>query len=383
MSASGYGGRRQYDGPSPMEQLKKRVRENRLDGVFLFWGDEEYTKDFYVQKIRSLVKDAPLPEFAYFPFDAEKMSPPDLSDAIDTPPMMWDRKVIEIRGLRPGKVSSDDGEAYARLLESVPEGVTVLILLRADDMKGAGSSRGDAKSAEGESGDGSGKDGKEKKANGFEKVKKAVESAGLAVEFASEKGDKLIAWIERHFFAKKVPVSPGLPAALVAYCGQDMYTLQSEIGKLCDAYSGQPLTERDVRTYCCSNESAVFFDVADCLNRKDIAGARKILQGLRVTAETVPMSMGYLAGHYQLMLLVKSGLDAGKPLSAIASELKLPSWRVNRAAQSIRTGNVSAERLRHAAAVIAETDASIKNRRVSPSASMELMIYRICCHAGD
>ena len=380
MSAAYGSARRNGNDSSELQQLKKRVRENRLQGVFLFWGEEEYTKDYYVGKIRDLVKDAPLPEFVYVPFDAEKQSPSDLADAIDTPPMMWDRKVVEIRGLRPGKCSAEDGEQYARLLESVPDEVTVLILLRADDMASSGARRSGTGS-EG-TGDDAGK-GKGKRGNGFDLVKKAVEENGLAVEFRPGEGDQLRNWVEKHFSAKKVQISSGLPDALISYCGQDMYTLQSEIGKLCDAYAGVPLTERDVRTYCCSNESAVFFDIADCLNRKDIAGARKILQGIRFTAETVPMSMGYLAGHYQVMLTVRAGLDAGKTLTQISSEQRLPSWRVERAARSIRAGNVSWDRLRYAADVISETDGRIKNRRINPSSAMELMIFRICSYDGQ
>ena len=371
MSAAGYRSRRPDDGPSSIELLKKRVKENRLGGVFLFCGDEEYTKDYYVRVIRSLVKDAPLPEFAYLPFDAEKMTPSDLSDAIDTPPMMWDRKVIEIRNLRPDKCTSEDGEAYAALLENVPDEVTVLILLRADDMP---ASSGSQKQGDSE------KSGKTKKQSGFEAVRKAVETCGLVVEFDSGDVKELVRWIARHFAASKVEISPGLPAEMIDYCGADMYTLQSEISKLCEVYAGKPLTERDVRTYCCSNESAVFFDVADCMNRRDIAGARKILQTVRLTDESVPMSLGYLAGHYQMMLAVKSGLDAGKSIQAIASELKAPSWRVNRAAQSIRTGNVSIERLKFAASVIASADATVKNNRADKAAVMELMIYRICTY---
>jgi len=30
-----------------MDELKKRIKENKLGGVYLFWGEEEYTKDFY------------------------------------------------------------------------------------------------------------------------------------------------------------------------------------------------------------------------------------------------------------------------------------------------------------------------------------------------
>lgn len=378
MSAYGYGGK--PDQPSPVDVLKKRVRDGKLQGVFLFWGAEEYTKDFYAEKIRALVKDSPLPEFNYILFDAEKQKPGELADAIETLPYMWDSKVIEIRGLTPSRCSVEDGEQIADLLSAVPDYLTVLILLRADDFDGSVKAGKAGQKDEQKAGEADAKKGNRK--SGFGLVFDAVSASGLAVEFEPEKGDKLVAWVEKHFAAKKVAVDSGLPAALIGYCGTDMYILQSEIRKLCDVYAGSPLTERDVRTYCCSNESAVMFDIAACMTRHDIAGARKIFTSLRMTPETVPQTVGYLASHYQMMLLVRAGLDAGMGVNRIAAEQKLPVWRVSKAAQSLQAGNVTAEQLKYAVGEIAETDRRIKNRRGNPAAMLELLIYRICCHAG-
>ena len=49
--------------PSSLDELKKRIKENTLGGVYLFWGEEEYTKDFYAEKLRKTAKSSPLPEF--------------------------------------------------------------------------------------------------------------------------------------------------------------------------------------------------------------------------------------------------------------------------------------------------------------------------------
>ncbi len=378
MSAYGSGYGRKQDELSSVDVLKKRVRDGQLQGVFLFWGEEEYTKDFYAGKIRALVKDAPLPEFNYILFDAEKQKSGELEDAFDTIPYMWDSKVVEIRGLTPAKCTAEEGERIARLLADVPDYLTVLILLRADEFDGSVKA-GKAKETDPAKEKDAEKPGRK---SGFGLVYEAVNASGLVVEFESEKGDKLTAWVEKHFNAKKVQIDRGLPAALIAYCGSDMYILQSEIKKLCDVYDGIPLTEKDVRTYCCSNESAVMFDIAACMNRKDIAGARKIYTSLRMTAETVPQTIGYLASHYQIMLLVRVGLDAGKGVNQIAAEQKLPAWRVSRAAQSLQAGNVTAEQLTFAIDQIEETDRRIKNRRGNPAAMLELLIYRICCYAG-
>ena len=242
MSANGYGYGRRNAGPSPGDERKKRIREHRLDGAFLFRGPEEYTKDFYAGKIRALVADAPLPEFNYVLFDAERQSPGDLADAVETLPYMWEKKVIEIRNLKSAGCTVEDGEQYARILEDIPDYATVLIFQRAADTAGTKNAGKTAGSGAESEGDGDGKP-KAAKKSGFSLIEKAVEQYGLIVDFEYETGDKLAAWADKHLEAAGVKTEKGFSHALIAYCGPDMYTLQSEITKLRDAYGGKPLTE--------------------------------------------------------------------------------------------------------------------------------------------
>lgn len=351
--------------PSSLDELKKRMKENKLGGVYLLWGEEEYTKDFYAEKLRKTAKSSPLPEFNYVIFDAETQSPGELEEATYALPYLWDNKVIEIRNLLPNKLSADDGAYYARIFETLPEYLTVLILLRAGEYGGT-KSGGDAKKNETD------------RKNGFKDVLASVEENGLSVEFVPERGEKLCNWVAKHFAARNVRIAQNLPSFLISYCGTDMYTLQGEIGKLCDAYEGKPLTERDAVRYCCANESYVFFDVAACMNRHDLAGAKRILSGLRMTPETVPMAIGYLASNYQLMLLVKAGMDSGKTAPQIAAEHKLPAWKVSKAINSLC--NSDASFLNETVAEIAKADVRLKTMRGNPVAILELLIYRICMY---
>ena len=356
-------GRREFD-KDPLDVLKQKIKEGTLNGAYLFWGAEEYTKDFYAEKLRKNAKSSPLPEFNYIVFDAEHQNAGELEECVQALPYMWESKCVEVRGLNVQKLSADEGERYARIIEDLPDYATLLFLLRAGEYSGGTG----AKKPE--------KEGASEKRNGFKLLLSALEQYGTVVEFQPEKGDKLAAWVTKHFSARGVKIAPGLPGMMISYCGNDMYTLQGEISKLCELYDGKPLTEQDVKTYCCANESYVFFDVASCMNRKDLAGARKILSGLRLNAESVPMAMGYLASNYQLMLLVKAGVDHGKTAAQIASEQKIPSWKVTKALSSLHY--VTMEELNAAVAMIAETDLRLKTVRSDPASALELLVCRIC-----
>ena len=345
--------------PSGLDELKKRLKEGRTSGAFLLWGEEEYTKDHYAERLRKLGTGAPLPDFNYMLFDAEKQTPGELEEATFALPYLWDKRVIELRGLRPSSVSAEDGEYYARILASLPDYLTVFLLLRAGE-------GGKEKKTDG------------KRADGFRMITEAIEAHGLSVEFAPERGAKLCNWVAKHFSARNVRTTPQLPQALIDYCGTDMYTLQGEIEKLCSAYEGNVLTEQDMIRYCCPNEKSVFFDVTDCMNRGDVAGARRILSNLRMDRDAVQMAIGNLASNYQLMLLVKAGQECGKSAQQIASEHKLWNSQVNRAIASLSRTEPAV--LRYAVAAITEADQTIKRMRADPKAVLELLIYKICAY---
>lgn len=363
-----YPGKKSSAGALAFEELKKRIRENRLQGVYLFWGAEEYTKDFYAEKLRHLAKGSPLPVFNYVLFDAETQTPSELEDAMFAPPYLWESKVIEIRGLLPSKLSAEQGTLYAQLLSHIPPYLTVLLVLRAGEYGGSKPTAGDAA------------DGKEKepKRGGFSKVLEAVEAGGLCVEFLPEKGEKLCQWVAKHFAARSVRIAPGVPAFLISYCGSDMYTLQGEIRKLCDAVGTAVVTEQEVRAYCSPNESYVFFDVANCLNRHDAAGAKRILSGLRMTPDAVTMAIGYLASTYQQMIVVRAGMDAGKSAAQIAAETKIPAWKVQKLLPAL--AQTDPRELHAAVREISDADARLKTLRGNPEGILELLLYRICAY---
>lgn len=348
---------------SALAVLKKRIKENATNGVYLFWGAEEYTKDHYAEKLRASAKSSPLPEFNYVVFDASRQDIGKLEEAIYAPPYLWENKVVELRELQPATLSAADGAAYAELLANVPPYLTVLIFLRAGEY---GSSRADRK----------GESAKER--GGFSKLLACVQENGLVVEFVSEKGERLCQWIAKHFASRGVRYAAGVPSFMIAYCGSDMYTLQGEIAKLCEVSNGQTLTEQDVRTYCCANESYLFFDVAACLTAHDPAGAKRILSGLRMTPDAVTMAIGYLASTYQQMLLLRTGMDRKKSAAQLAAEAGIPAWRVNRLLPTLAQTGLS--ELQSAVAEIARADQKLKTLRGDPSGILELLLYRICAY---
>lgn len=342
-----------------LDILKTKIKENKLSGVFLFCGPEEYTKDHYAGLIRKKVDSSPLPEFNHIYFSASSDKLSELEDAVYSLPYMWDNKLIEITDLESARITESDAEDYARIFSEIPDYLTVLAVLRSDEQTEESRAAKSSKS-------------------GLSAFVNTVKENGLVVEFEVEKTDKLIGWITRHFNAKGVKFDIAVPREIVSVCGNDMYILQGEILKLTEVYSGVPITVSDVRKYCCANSAFKYFDIVSALNRRDLVAAKRILDSLDLGRDKLPLAVGYLAKNYSEMLLVKTALDSGKGFDTISKDTKIPQWRVTKIAQSL--GQSDIRTLSFAITQLSNADMKLKSFRGDPQRILELTFYRICTY---
>ena len=261
--------------------------------------------------------------------------------------------------MESARITEADALVYSRLFSEIPDYLTVLAVLRADEQTEEERASKAAKS-------------------GIGAFVNAVRENGLIVEFETEKTDKLVSWITRHFNAKEIKFEPSVPREIINVCGSDMYILQGEILKLTEVFSGTPLTVSDVKRYCCSNSSYKYYDIASALNRRDMVGAKRILESLDLSRDKIPLAVGFLSKNYSEMILVKTALSSGKGLDSVAKDMKIPSWRVGKIVQSIGQSDIKA--LSFAINELANADLKIKSFRGDPKKILELSFYRICTY---
>ena len=337
------------------DELKTRI--GSLHGAVLFYGSEEYLKDYYSGVLRKRVESSPLPEFNHTFFNAAAESVNDLEEAAFSLPYMWETKLIEVNEIQNVKLSEDDCEGYARVFADLPEYVTVLIVLRGGAVE------------EKELG---------KKKSGLEGLVRAVEKTGTVVSFDAEKPEKLRAWITRHFDAQGLKFDPAVTRELLAYCGTDMYVLRSELEKLSVACGGRTVKTADIYKYCCGNATYKYYDIVDALARRDMLSAKRILDSLDLSRTELTATMGTIAKSYSEMLLVKTGLESGRSESEVASDLKMPVWRVKKTAAS--AAGSDKRRIAYAIARISDADNKLKSFSGNPDRIIENAFYRICAY---
>ena len=115
-----------------MRALKSALEQQRFDRVYLFHGDDDYLKD---EKVRALIDRATDPGTRDFNLEVRRAAETDagaLGLALDSLPMMAERRVVVVRDVNTFK---KDARAVLAKYLARPAADTVLVLVTASGAK--------------------------------------------------------------------------------------------------------------------------------------------------------------------------------------------------------------------------------------------------------
>lgn len=344
-----------------LAELQQRIKNNDISGVYVFYGDEEYTKTFYLKQLRLFCCGGL--EYNRFVFEGD-VSPAAIYDASRTVSFSDGVRLIEITGFSLTNALRS-AASYAKALSELPKDSAVVFIYRAGEIETPPPF--------------------EKYGEKSNELFDFLNESAVIINFAPETGQRLISWVKKHFDAHSVPTEQSLPEYLVEYCGSDMYTLVSEINKLCAYYGGTPLTSDDIDKVCVPNPTFRLFDLVNCLAGGDGAKLKKIFDGL-IAAKTRPeLILGTIASHFVDLLIFKTALieensgAGGMAIKTIKSKLGLGDYQSRRLYQNASV--VSLDFIKNSLEECGRADMTIKTRYGDEYMALELMLYRILSYA--
>ncbi len=281
-----------------------------LTGGFLFYGEEEYLKHFCLKTARNAVVPDVNDSFNRIRFDSDNYSLAALEDAIISPPVFAEQKIIELHGAELSKLKDKDLEAFCAVLELLsdsPETVLVVYTSPAEFDPGL----------------------PKRPTATF----KALADRLTPVYFEKQSGEKLVKWIGGHFAHNKINVTPDLCRTLMARCGQDMYALSSEIEKLCAYVASKnrsELTKEDIDLLASKHKEIGEFDFSNAILNRDCDLAFYILSDKEAkdkAGNDVGLILGSMISIYSAMYRVALCLEEGLSITEAATALKLNEYR--------------------------------------------------------
>lgn len=354
-------------------ELKSRLKNGNISGSYLFFGEEDYLKHYYVNDMMRFCGDRKLNVRTFY---SDDFSLSDFTNACRTTASgeasLFDEpadaggaaetcRLIRLCGVpfdelfKNGDLTGADEKYLLSLIEDPDEGVIIVFVLYPGS--------------------------EELLKTGF--YKKIAERS-LCVLFRHEANgsNMLLSWILRHFSRAGITADRHVISYFNNYVGNDMTTLKNEIENCVNylRYEGRDaLTVADVDFICKKSISAQIFDISNKALEGDYAASLAAYRKIRADGEKDLLIYGVLAKAVYDLCTVERLSAAGLPFAEILKTSKLHEYAVKRQLNILakRKRNADSSYAAYAAETLLAYDAPIKTGRSDGYDLLEELIFKL------
>ena len=337
-----------------LQELKSAIKNKALDRLYVFCGEEVFLLNHYLGQMKKLALDELTESFNFHRLTAETFDMRAFIDAVENMPMMAESTFVQVDDIDLFKLPEGDRTKMAEVLSDIPEWCTVVFTFETVAWK------------------------PDKR---LKKLWEAIDGNARVVEFAKQDQRDLVAWVTRHFAARKKRISGDLCVYLIEITGGTMTALSGEIDKIC-AYSGaEEIHRSDIDAVTEPVLDAVVFQMTDLLSGGRYGDALGKLQTLLKMQQEPLAILGAVGGHFRRISAARTLLDAGKNASDLQKLCGIPDYPARKTMEAAR--RFHPDFCRKAAELVMETDYAIKTSYDEPERLLELLILRLAQEARN
>ncbi len=328
-----------------MAEIEIKKEYKSPSGVYILFGEEDYLKRFYAGKIReSILGDSPYALFNHAVFTPKNFSEDALADALATPPVFDEKKLIELSEFNFSDLKAAEVEVLLDFFTEVKDyDYAVVVMNLADGALDYGTAKGTKIT---------------KPSPLYKKLNAVTKTAYLPR--ASQRD--LIVWAGKHFAKDKIEAEPTVLAQLVSQCASDMMTLAGEIEKLCaylHAHGETVLQKAHIAAVCCETRELEPFGLSNAVLAGKTDAALQILCLMEQKHIRPAIAFAGIYSTYIDLYRVKAALDGGMFVPDIAKKLKMNEYRTGLYAQAAK--NSSLKKISHVLSLCRDADLKIKS----------------------
>ena len=335
--------------------FKERLKSLDLSGCYVFAGEEDYLKKYYLGALcRAVITDETIAPFNYIVFDGEEGSFARMTDAVKAPPLMSDYKLIVWKYPGFDKMKESDLvalEELAELISSPEHSYAIAVFLVADGELDLGTAKRPSK------------------------LVKRLDGRVHFLNFERSTEAQLISWLKKHFDAEGVGISQAALSLLIARVGRSMTVLKNELDKLSSfahSHGISVISDKEVReiaSYSADSEEYAFSNAILSLNRKDAYLALDDMKSKRVDPIII---VSMISRIFSELLSVASMLSEGLDADDIEKATKMHSYKVKMYMGAAKKFGM--DKLRAALDEICRADAGLKYGSITGYTAIELLI---------
>lgn len=321
-----------------MKIINEHIKSNEFQSVYLLYGEEEYLKKQYRDKLKKAMVGEDTMNYSYF--EGNKISVKEILEIAETLPFFAERRLIIIEDSGFFKSSQEE---LAEYIKKQPDYLNFVFV--------------------------------EKEVDKRNKVYKAVNDKGYVCEMKEQSTSVLVQWIVGLLKAENKKIDRAAIDLLLSKTGAGMDNIRTEVEKLvCYCMDRQEITESDVEAVCTTQTVSRIFDMITAIATKKQKQALELYYDL-LTLKEPPMRILYLLSRqFNGILQVKEALARGNSNAGIAKEMGVAPFIVGRYASQAKYFENS--QIKQALLDFAETEESVKTGKIDDKLGVELMIVK-------
>ena len=267
------------------QKLKNDIAAGTPGCAYLFYGEESYLREYYLEALRKKLIPAGFEEFNYHRMEGKDLTVQTLSEMAEAMPMLSERTLLVVRDYDVFKLPEEQREKLVAFLDDVPPYCCVVFVYDTIPYKPNKT---------------------------FRKLTKGLHEHVETVEFRPADSSDLVSWIARRFRALGKDIDRQTAEYLIFTCGGLMTGLVPEIAKIGAYAKGKQITQRDIDAVADPVLSAEVFKLSDAVVQGNYDAAAQLMGDL-LKMQTEPiLILGALGSQLRRIYTARLAIDSGK-----------------------------------------------------------------------
>lgn len=339
-----------------ISDFKSRLKSESIAGWYIFAGEEDYLKKFYLGELRRLIlgdSDSGFGIFNHVVFDALDMDVGALAEAIESPPMMQEYKLIEWRFANISALKDSEIKTLTEKIFPLKEDYpwAVFAIMTTEDGFDLGTEKRPSK------------------------LCKTFSEAFDILNFPKSTDAQLLSWLKKHFDAEGINVERGPLNTMLLRIGRSMEILNNEVIKLSSylkANGKTTLTDEDVTQVCPSSAESDAFAIQNAVIEGNASKAFRALSDMKNRRTEPQIVIGMLAKTYSNLSSVALLADEGLGFDEIQKILGIASYPLGLYMKAYK--KLGTKKISDSLKALIKADASSKQGGIAGYQAIELFI---------
>ena len=202
-----------------------------------------------------------------------------------------------------------------------------------------------------------------------------IKEMNMSEEFKLLSNNELINWLKEEMKRNKIEINQEALIKLIAYVGNNLWQLNTEVEKLASYKAGERINEQDIDLLIKAKIDTDIFKTLEALAKKDKKTAFRLLHEHLKQGENEIYLFSMFVYQIRILLKLKDLVEKGTPYYNLAAKSKLHPFVVKKSSEQLKS--FSLNQLKNIYQYLLKIELGLKKGRLDGPAALDLLVAEI------